>query len=64
MEKIILNLLVIIFLLGGVFGMIMGFIKVFGGGTPFEYGIMGGVGGFWLLSAAIVIYIRKRIETG
>ena len=43
--------------------MIMGFLKVFGGGSPAEYGIMGGVGGFWLLSSAIVIFIRKRIES-
>jgi hypothetical protein len=62
-EKTLLNLLVVIFFLGGLFGMIMGFLKVFGGGTPAEYGIMGGVGGFWLLSAAIVIFIRKRIES-
>jgi hypothetical protein len=63
MEKTLLNLLVVVFALGGLFGMIMGFMKVFGGGTPAEYGIMGGVGGFWLLSCAIVIFIRKRIET-
>lgn len=61
MEKSLLSLLVVIFVLGGLFGMFMGFIKVFGGGTPAEYGIMGGVGGFWLLSSAIVIYIRKQM---
>jgi hypothetical protein len=63
MEKTLLNTLIVIFFLGGLFGMGMGFIKVFGGGTPAEYGIMGGVGGFWLLSSAIVIFIRKRVES-
>ena len=61
MEKTLLNTLIVIFFLGGLFGMIMGFMKVFGGGTPAEYGIMGGVGGFWLLSSAIVVFIRERI---
>ncbi|MCK5401541.1 MAG: hypothetical protein KAJ28_07885 [Flavobacteriaceae bacterium] len=63
MEKFILNILIWIFFLGGLFGMIMGFIKVFSNATPAEYGVMGCVGGFWLLSAAIVIYIRKQTET-
>jgi hypothetical protein len=57
-----LNSLVIIFFLGGLFGTVMGFIKIFGGGGPAEYGVTGGIGGFWLLSSAIVIYIRKQIE--
>ena len=56
-----MNTLIVIFFLGGLFGMIMGFMKVFGGGTPAEYGIMGGVGGFWLLSSALVLFIRERI---
>jgi hypothetical protein len=61
MEKTLLSVLIVIFFLGGLFGMFMGFIKVFGGGSPSEYGIMGGVGGFWLLSSAIVVYIRKQM---
>ena len=63
MEKFILNILTWIFFLGGLFGMIMGFIKVFTDGRPAEYGVMGFVGGFWLLSAAIVIYIDKQVNT-
>ncbi len=62
MEKFILNILIWIFFLGGLFGMIMGFIKVFSNGSPSEYGVMGCVGGLWLLSAAIVIYIRRQTE--
>ena len=63
MEKFILNILTWIFFLGGLFGMIMGFIKVLSNGSPAEYGVMGFVGGFWLLSAAVVIYIRNQTES-
>jgi hypothetical protein len=61
-DKNILNILVWVLLLGGLFGMVMGFVKFFGGGTPAEYGVMGIGGGFWLLSSAIAIFIRQRIE--
>jgi hypothetical protein len=63
MDKTILNILTWLFLLGGLFGMVMGFAKFFGGGTPAEYGVMGIGAGFWLLSSAIVIFIRKRTQT-
>ena len=63
MDKLILNILVWVFFLGGLFGMVMGFAKLFGGGTPVEYGIMGIGGGFWLLCSAIVIYIRRTAES-
>jgi len=62
MEKAILNLLTWLFFLGGLFGMAMGFVKFFGDGAPAEYGVMGIGGGFWLLSCAIVIYIRRQTE--
>ncbi len=63
MDKAMLNILTWIFFLGGLFGMAMGFMKFFGGGVPGEYGVMGVGGGFWLLSCAIVIFIRRRTET-
>jgi len=63
MEKFILSILTWIFFLGGLFGMVMGFIKVFSNGNPSEYGVMGFVGGLWLLSSAIVIYINKHVGT-
>jgi hypothetical protein len=62
MEKNLLLVLTWLFFLGGLFGMGMGFAKFFGGGTPAEYGVMGIGGGFWLLSCAIVIFIRNRTE--
>ncbi len=64
MDKNLLSILTWVFFLGGLFGMAMGFAKYFGGGTPAEYGVMGIGGGFWLLSSAIVIFIRRRTATG
>jgi len=61
MDKSLLGSLVWLLFLGGLFGMVVGIMKFFGGGAPTEYGIMGIGGGFSLLSAAIVIYIRDRI---
>lgn len=63
MDKSILSILIWIFFFGGIFGMVMGFAKFFGGGTPAEYGVMGLGGGLWLLSSAIVIFIRRQTET-
>ena len=60
MDKNLLNILVWLFFLGGLFGMAMGIAKFFGGGTPAEYGVMGIGGGFYLLSSAVVIFIRRR----
>jgi hypothetical protein len=59
-DKTLLSILVWVLFLGGLFGMAMGMTKFFGGGTPAEYGVMGIGGGFYLLSSAIVIFIRRR----
>jgi hypothetical protein len=63
MDKLILSILVWVFFLGGLFGMVIGVGTFVERGRPAaEYLVMGIGGGFWLLSCAIVIYIRKRIE--
>ena len=62
MDKTLLNIMVWLFFLGGLFGFVMGMSKFFGGGTPAEYGVMGIGGGFWLLSSAIAIHIRTRLQ--
>ena len=62
MEKTLLPLLIWLLFLGGLFGMAMGMMKYFGGGTPAEYGVMGIGGGFYLLSSAIVISIQRRVS--
>ena len=62
MDKTILNILTWLFLVGGLFGLAMGLVKFFDNAMPSEYGVMGIGGGFWLLSSAIVILIRNRIE--
>jgi protein-S-isoprenylcysteine O-methyltransferase Ste14 len=59
-DKNLLNILVWLLFLGGLFGMTMGMVKFFNGGTPAEYGVMGIGGGFYLLSSAVVIFIRRR----
>jgi len=53
--------LVWLLFLGGLVGLVVGVVKFFGGGAPPEYGIMGIGGGFYLLAAAITIYIRDRV---
>jgi len=62
-DRTLLSIQVWVLFLGGLFGMVMGFVKFFGGGTPAEYGVMGIGGGFWLLSSAIAIFIRRRTES-
>jgi len=59
-DKSLLALSVWLLFLGGVFGLVVGVMKYFGGGTPMEYGIMGIGGGFYLLSSAIVIQIKNK----
>jgi hypothetical protein len=61
MNKKLLDIMIWLFFLGGIFGFVMGMSKFFGSGTPAEYGVMGIGGGFWLLSSAIAIQIRARL---
>ena len=63
MDRTLLNISVWLLFLGGLFGMVMGLVKFFGSGTPAEYGVMGIGGGLWLLSSAIVIFIRDRVTS-
>jgi hypothetical protein len=63
MDKNLLGLLVWLLFLGGIFGMVVGIIKYFGGGSPAEYGVMGIGGGFYLLASATVIHIRGQRPT-
>ena len=62
MNKTLLDIMIWVLFLGGLFGLAMGLLKTFGGGTPAEYGVMGIGGGFWLLSSAITIYIRHKVQ--
>ena len=61
MQKTLLDGIIWIFVLGGLVGFAMALLKLFGGGTPAEYGVLGIGGGFWLLSASISIYIRNKV---
>ena len=61
MDKSLLGLMVWVLFLGGLFGLAMGMMKFFGGGTPAEYGVMGIGGGFWLLSSVIAIHVKGKL---
>ena len=61
MHTSILDFIIWVLLLGGLVGFGMALVKLFGGGTPEEYGVLGIGGGFWLLSCAIGIFIRSRL---
>ena len=62
MEKKLLGFLTWIFVLGGMYAFVNGFILLLQKASPAEYGVLGIGGGFWLLSAAIVVYIRSKIN--
>lgn len=63
MDKAMLNISGWLLFLGGIFGLAMGMWKVFTGGTPLEYGVLGIGGGAYLLASAIVCYIYAKIVT-
>jgi hypothetical protein len=60
-HKSILDAIIWILLAGGLVGFAMALVKLFGGGTPDEYGVLGIGGGVWLLSCAVAILIRHKI---
>jgi hypothetical protein len=62
MHKLILDALIWVLFVGGLVGFVVALQKLFGGGTPEEYGVLGIGGGFWLLSSAISIFIRSKIS--
>jgi hypothetical protein len=61
MHKILLDVLIWVLFLGGLVGFAIALLKLFGGGTPVEYGVLGIGGGIWLLSSAIAILIRSKV---
>ena len=61
MHNTILDTRIWVLFVGGLVGFIMALIKLFGGGTPVEYGVLGIGGGLWLVSCAIAILIRGKL---
>lgn len=61
MHKSILDAIIWILLVGGLVGFSMALVKLFGGGTSDEYGVLGIGGGVWLLSCAVAILIRHKL---
>lgn len=60
MYKTLLDVQIWVLFLGGMVGFVMALQKLFGGGTPVEYGVLGIGGGIWILSSAISIFIRSK----
>jgi len=61
MQKSMLDAIIWALFLGGLVGFAMALLKLFGGGTPEEYGVLGIGGGFWLISSAVAIFIRSKV---
>jgi hypothetical protein len=61
MHTSLLDAIVWLLFAGGIIGFAMALVKLFGGGTPAEYGVLGIGGGFWLISCAIAISIRNNL---
>ena len=61
MQKSMLDAIIWALFLGGLVGFAMALLKLFGGGTPEEYGVLGIGGGFWLISSALAIFIRSKV---
>ncbi|HEY4774014.1 MAG TPA: hypothetical protein VIH40_04265 [Xanthobacteraceae bacterium] len=61
MHKTLLDAMIWILFLGGLVGLVMALVKLFGGGTAVEYGVLGIGGGLWLLSSSISIFIRDKL---
>jgi hypothetical protein len=61
MQKSVLDAIIWALFLGGLVGFAMALLKLFGGGTPEEYGVLGIGGGFWLISSAVAILIRSKV---
>jgi len=61
MDRILLNIMMWVLFVGGLFGGIVGMVLFFTGGTPLGYGVMGIGGGFWLIGSGLIILFRSKI---
>jgi hypothetical protein len=62
MHKTLLNVMIWLLFLGGIVGFAMALLKLFGGASPGEYGVLGIGGGFWLLASAVTILISNKTD--
>lgn len=61
MHKTLLDIVIWVLFVGGLVGFAIALLKLFGGGSPAEYGVLGIGGGMWLLSSAVAILIRSKL---
>lgn len=62
MNQNLLNIMVWLLFLGGLVGFAMALVKLFGGGTPVEFGVLGIGGGLWFMFSAITILISQKTK--
>jgi len=62
MNQNLLSIMVWLLFLGGLVGFVMALVKLFGGGTPVEYGVLGIGGGLWFMFSAITILISQKTK--
>jgi hypothetical protein len=62
MNAKLLDVMTWVLFLGGVFGLSAGLVAYFGDAEVAEFAVMGIGGGFWMLSSAITILIRDRVD--
>jgi hypothetical protein len=60
MDQNLLKIMTWLLFLGGLVGFVLALLKLFGGGTPVEYGVLGIGGGLWFVFAAITILIGHK----
>lgn len=60
-DKALLNVMIWLLFLGGVFGLLMALVKFFAGAEPSVYGVLGIGGGIWMIGSAFAIAVRERL---
>lgn len=60
-DRMLLNTMIWMLFLGGVFGLLMALVKFFGGDEPSVYGVLGIGGGIWMIGSAFAVYVREHM---
>lgn len=61
-DVMLLNVMIWMLFLGGVFGLFMALVKFFGDADPSVYGVLGIGGGIWMIGSAFAVYVREHIS--
>lgn len=61
-DLLLLNVMIWLLFLGGVFGLFMGLVKFFANADPSVYGVLGIGGGIWMIGSAFAVYVREHVS--